>query len=142
MLNFEKFKAVGMMAARNAREKAKQEGVSANEVISMTVLLKPWKEGPQTAGEVVAYNGAPYKVVQAHDSTGNPDWNPEKAPALFAPYHATVREYALAYVAPTGAHDAYMKGEWAIYDGKLYECQQDATVHDPVTLPSAWRAAE
>ena len=142
MLNLEKFKAVGMMAARQAREKASSEGATANEVISMVALLKPWQEGVQTAGEVVAYNGKPYKVVQNHDSTGNPGWNPELAPALFAPYHATSKAYALPYVAPTGAHDAYMRGEWALWADEAYECQQDGTVYDPSVLPAAWKRAE
>lgn len=143
MLNLEKFKAVGMMAARQAREKAVSEDVAANEVISMTPLLKEWKPGVHEVGEVVVQSNYPYKTIQAHDSTETPDWTPEATPALFAPYHATAKEYALPYRAPTHAGDAYNTGEWMIYtDGLAYECQQDATVYDPVVLPSAWRASE
>lgn len=143
MLNMETMRAIGMLVARQAREKAATEGVAANEVIDMTALLKPWAEGPQTAGEVVSYKGQPYKVVQTHDSTGNPAWNPADTPALFAPYHATDRAHALPWAAPTGAHDAYMAGEWMIYtDGLAYRCMQDNTVHAPDVLPSAWGAGE
>ena len=142
MLNLEKFKAIGMMAARNARDKAVQEGTTANEVISMTPLLKEWAPGVHEIGGVVVQNDYPYKVIQAHDSTANPGWTPEVTPSLFAPYHATAKEYALPYRAPTHAGDAYYTGEWMIYAGTLYECLQDAVVYDPEVLPSAWRAAE
>lgn len=141
MLDVRKFKAVGMVAARQAREKAAADDIAANDVIDMTALLTPWKEGVQTAGNVVVYNGYPYKVVQTHDSTGNPGWNPADAPALFAPYHATDRSHALPWVAPTGAHDAYNAGEWMIFtDAMAYECLKDATVHAPDVLPGAWKA--
>jgi len=141
VLDFETMRAIGMMVARQAREKAALDTTTANEVIDMTALLKPWAEGMQAAGEVVAYKGQPYKVVQAHDSTGNAAWNPKDAPALFAPYHATDRAHALPWQAPTGAHDAYMAGEWMIYtDGIAYMCRQDGTVHTPDVLPGAWEA--
>lgn len=139
MLDLKQMRAIGMLAARQARERAVQEGVEANEIIDMTALLKPWAEGPQTAGDVVVYNDYPYKVVQTHDSTGNPTWNPADTPALFAPYHATDKAHALPYVAPSGAHDAYNSGEWMIWtDGLAYKCKQNATVWGPDTLPDAW----
>lgn len=139
MLDLKQMRAIGMMVARQARERAAQEGVEANEIIDMTALLKPWVEGPQTAGDVVVYNDYPYKVVQTHDSTGNPTWNPSDTPALFAPYHATDKAHALPYVAPTGAQDAYNSGEWMIWtDGLAYKCKQDATVWGPDVLPAAW----
>lgn len=140
MLN--KFRAVGMMVARNAREKAETEGVTANDVIAMTPLLRVWKPRSYNVGDVVAQDGYPYKCIQAHDSTGNEGWYPQANPALFAPYHATAKEYALPWRAPTHAGDTYNAGEWMIWEGMLYECLTDATVYDPEVLPSAWRAAE
>lgn len=139
MLNVKKFHAVGMMAARNAREKAAT--AAANDVISMTALLKEWHEGAYNVGDVVAESGYPYKCIQAHDSTGNPAWNPQANPALFAPYHATAKEYALPWRAPTHAGDAYNKGEWMIWEGGAYECQTDATIYAPDVLPAAWHKA-
>lgn len=142
MLNLDTLRTMGMMIARQAREKAVSEGVTANEVIDMAELLRPWAEGPHAAGEVVVYNDYPYKVAQTHDSTGNPAWNPADTPALFAPYHGTDRAHALPYAAPTGTHDAYNAGEWMIFtDGAAYECRQDATVYGPDVLPDAWEAA-
>lgn len=140
MLNLEVLRTMGRLLATTAREKAAQESTTANEVIDMLELLAPWKEGPHMAGEVVVYNDYPYRVVQAHDSTGNPGWNPKEAPALFAPFHATDKEHALPWVSPTGAHDAYNRGEWMIFKGVVYECQMDGCVYDPEVYPSAWKA--
>lgn len=140
MLNLETLRTMGRLLATTAREKAAQEGTTPNEVIDLISLLKPWKEGPHTAGDVVVYKDYPYRVVQAHDSTGNPGWNPKDAPALFAPFHATDKGHALPWVAPTGAHDAYNRGEWMVYKGVVYECQMNGCVYDPEVYPSAWKA--
>ena len=72
MLDAKTMRAMGMMLARQARGRAQEEGVTANETIDLCPLLKPWKEGPHALGEVVAYKDAPYRCAQAHDSTGNP----------------------------------------------------------------------
>lgn len=140
MLNTEKFKAVGRMAARNAREKAVTEGVTANDVIAMTPLLRPWAAGAHAVGDVVVQDGYPYKCIQAHDATGNEGWNPQATPAMWAPYHATAAAHALPWRAPTHAGDAYNAGEFMTWEGTVYECLTDATVHDPEALPGAWRA--
>lgn len=137
----DKLYAVGMMAARQARAKAKEDGVAANEVIDMAVLLKEWAMGAYEIGDVVVYEGYPYKCIQAHDSTGNDGWYPSAVPALFAPYHGTDATHALPYVAPTSAGDAYQTGEWMIWtDGVKYKCLQDACVYAPDALASAWEA--
>ena len=138
MLDFRQMRAIGMQAARQARASVTEQ-TAANDVIDLYPLLTPWKEGPYAAGDVVVYENYPYRVVQAHDSTGNAGWNPKDAPALFAAYHATDRAHALPYVAPSGAHDAYMMDEWMIWtDGRFYRCRQDATVWGPDVLPGAW----
>lgn len=141
MLNKDKLYAVGMMAARQARARAKENDVAANEVIDYAVLLKEWVTGAYKIGDVVSYQGYPYKCIQAHDSTGNDGWYPSAVPALFAPYHGTDAKHALPYVAPTHAGDAYQTGEWMIWtDGVKYKCLQNACVHAPDVLASAWEA--
>ena len=143
MLNKDKLYAVGMMAARQARARAKENDVAANEVIDMAVLLKEWVTGAYKVGDVISYQGYPYKCIQAHDSTGNDGWYPSAVPAMFAPYHGTDADHALPYVAPTHAGDAYNAGEWMIWtDSKKYKCLQDACIYDPETLASAWEVEE
>lgn len=46
-----------------------------------------------------------------------------------------------AYVQPTGAHDAYHKGDKVTYNGKHYECiapEGVAVVWSPDTYPDYW----
>lgn len=42
------------------------------------------------------------------------------------------------YVAPTGAHDAYMTGDLVTYKGKVYRARQDAVVWSPGAYPQGW----
>ena len=140
MLDLNALRAIGMMAARQARLSVTAD-TAANEVIDYAALLTPWKAGLQTAGHVVVYHGYPYRVLQTHDSAQSPDWTPEDAPSLFAPYHGTDRAHALPWRASAHAGDAYHEGEWMIFDdGITYVCLQDGVVHDPLVLPQAWRA--
>lgn len=101
-----------------------------------------WKPGVYALNDVRQYEGNPYKCVQAHDSTDNPDWTPAAYPALWMEYHGTDKESARAWIAPTGAQDMYKVGEWMIWtDGSLYECLSDTT-YSPEELASAWKKYE
>ena len=113
------------------------------EVISCAALLEEWKPGSFAVGDVVKHNGQPWKCVQAHDSTRNPDWQPGAAASLWSPYHSKSPAWALDWVQPTGAQDAYQQGEYMVWtDGSLYQCRQDNTVWPPTELPTAWEKQE
>lgn len=129
----------GRMLGRMARARMGAGGVTADEVIAMTPALPAWEPGPYAAGDVRGYEGAPYRCAQAHDSTENPAWTPPATPALWAPYHATAKEFALPYQAPTGAQDAYNEGEWMVWtDANAYRCKRDGTVWGPDQAADAW----
>lgn len=103
-------------------------------------MLRPWAMGTYGIGDVRMYEGNPYKCVQAHDSTGNPGWNPAATPALWMQYHGTSPETARPWVAPAGAHDMYLAGEYMVFtDEVMYLCVSD-TVYDPVAYAQAWEA--
>lgn len=138
----ETLRAIGRVMARYAQEQAGT--MNADGVIEAAPLLKPWRTG--TIDEPAKYalddvrtdEGQPWRCVQGHSHYGEPGWNPAQNRALWAPYHATKREYALAWVKPTNATDIYKTGEWMIWtDGEAYKCVQN-TEWDPVTLPNAW----
>ena len=42
------------------------------------------------------------------------------------------------WVAPTGAHDAYMTGDLVTYSGKVYRCLMDNCVWSPAAYARAW----
>lgn len=130
---------LGDMLGRMARARIQTAEVTADEVIAMAPALPAWTPASYAAGDVCGYEGVPYRCAQAHDSTENPAWTPPATPALWAPYHATVLEFALPWQMPTGAQDAYQQGEWMIFtDGKPYRCTRDGTVWGPDQVADAW----
>lgn len=119
----------------------KAPAMAADDLIGVSSILPPWKEGKYTASSVVQQDGQPWRCLQDHDSTGNPDWSPGKASSLWGAYHATSAARALPWQAPTGAHDTYNSGEYMVWtDGVIYLCNTNATVYGPDLLPSAWTA--
>ena len=148
MPDVKKFKALGMTAARHAREKAAADGTTANDIIDMCALLEPWRSGTMEHPEeyplnaVRTHNAMPWRCAIAHTHHGESGWAPGEGNSMWFPKHGTDKAHALAYVSPTCAEDAYQAGEWMIYtDGIAYECQQNATVYGPDVLPNAWKAA-
>lgn len=55
--------------------------------------------------------------------------DPEPEPAPDAP----------EYVQPTGAHDAYRKGDLVAFQGRVYQAVIDAVVWSPLAYPQAWK---
>lgn len=46
------------------------------------------------------------------------------------------------WVRPTGAHDAYKKGDVVAFEGYLYRSLIDANVYSPSEYPAGWKRAE
>ena len=111
---------------------------NAAEVNGHMAAIRAWRPGAYVVGDVRMHLGAPYKCVQAHDSTGNAGWSPDAAPALWMQYHGTSRETARPWIAPTGAHDMYKAGEYMIWtDGRIKKAKMD-TAYSPADYSQAW----
>ena len=111
---------------------------NAVQVNGHMACIRPWHEGAYAVGDVRMHEGAPYKCVQAHDSTGNPAWNPAATPALWMQYHGTTKETARDWTTPAGSHDMYKAGEYMVWtDGQVYCCLTD-TVYSPEAYGAAW----
>ena len=109
-------------------------------VLPLMPFMEEWREGKWTAGVSLLYLGLPYKVLQTHDSQGNPGWNPEQAVSLFAPWHGISLETAQPWKKPTGAHDMYRANEYMVFtDSRTHYCLQD-TAYSPTEYPQAWSA--
>lgn len=78
------------------------------------------------AGEIYLYNDELYRVVQDH--TTQPDWTPDITPALYT--KISVEEFP-QWVQPTGAQDAYKKGDKVTYDNKHWISTADNNVWQP-----------
>ena len=105
-------------------------------------LYRPWGIGREYAtGDFMTYGtnsvGDPqlFKVVQAH--TSQSDWLPDATPALYAAVGLDDNGYPV-WAQPTGAHDAYNKGDVVNYNGVLYESLIDGNVYSPDAYPAGW----
>ena len=114
------------------------------QAMEVAYMYDPWEIGkPYSAGEFVTYGvngvGDPqlYKVVQAH--TAQADWTPKTVPALYVAIGLDERGYPV-WSQPTGAHDAYNKGDIVDYRGFLYESLIDGNVYAPDAYPAGWKA--
>ena len=125
-------KALQMFAASLDDEKA----------MEVATIYDLWEVGKAYAvGEFVTYGtnsaGDPqlYKVVQAH--TSQADWTPDVVPSLFVAVGLDEQGYPV-WSQPTGAHDAYNKGDIVDYNGTLYQSLIDGNVYSPDAYPGGW----
>lgn len=107
-------------------------------------------------GDIVSYKDKLYKsIIDANV------WAPDVYPAGWEEYNeststdtetdtssgdssddgSTETETATVadFVQPTGAHDAYAKGDKVRYNNKIYESLIDANVYSPDTYPAGWK---
>lgn len=100
------------------------------------ILFMPYEIGKAyKIGDSFAYAGIYYKVIQAHTSQAG--WIPGTVPALYTQITATgtVAEWKQ----PTGAQDAYKKGDKVLFSGSTYESMIDANVWSPTAYPQGWK---
>lgn len=113
-------------------------GRTDDVLVQLLDYMPEWTEGNYVIGDVRKHNGQPKICCQAHDSTGNPSWNPTVA-SLWSPYHAKSAEYALPWITPTGAQDVYKVNEYMIFtDTFTYKCLSD-TNYSPSEYAQAWQ---
>lgn len=116
------------------------QGATDAEALEMRSLYPEWcSEVEYTAGYYLQYKGILYKVLQDH--TSQADWTPDKAVSLYVNV-ADPQEPYPPYKAPTGAHDAYKKGDCVTFEGKHYRSKIDGNVHSPAEYPAGWEIVE
>ena len=105
-------------------------------------LYRPWETGKEYKKDdflIFGVNsvGDPqlYKVVQNH--TSQADWLPSVTPALYTAIGLDNEGYPI-WSQPTGAHDAYNKGDIVNYNGTLYKSLIDGNVYAPDAYPAGW----
>jgi hypothetical protein len=113
------------------------------QAMEVATVYDEWQPGRQyAAGVYLTYgtNGVGdvqlYKVVQAH--TSQADWTPDKTAALYTPIGLDDGGYPV-WSQPTGAHDAYNKGDVVDYGGVLYESQIDGNTTVPGSDERYWK---
>ena len=86
-----------------------------------------------SAGTLVQDKSKLYHVVQPH--TSQSDWSPDRTPALFV--EISVEEFP-QWKQPTGAHDAYNKGDKVSDEGKHWISNKDGNVYKPGLVSGDW----
>jgi hypothetical protein len=117
--------------------------MTADEIIGNRILCKSWEKGKHAVGEVYSTGEQIWECIQGYDNAVYPDIVPSNVAwgTFHKPYHGTTRETALPYVAPTGAHDMYLAGEYMIWtDGAVKLCKQN-TAYSPDEYAAAWEDA-
>ena len=121
-------------ALRSYIEKA-ATSLTDEDALQAVELFPQWVvEHAYVVGERLQYNGVLYRVAQAH--TSQADWTPDITPALFVV--VSLDEWP-EFVQPTGAHDAYNKGDKVTFEGKHYISLIDANVYSPAAYPAGWQ---
>ena len=88
-------------------------------------------------GDFFTHEGELYKVNQAHTSASQ--WEPGSVGTESLYTHLTLNEdgYPI-WKQPTGAHDAYNKGDIVEYNGELYKSLIDGNAYSPDVYPAGW----
>lgn len=110
------------------------------DAAASAVPATPWAGGLAVAeGALLSYEGAVYRVIQPH--TTQADWHPDAVPALYRRIGAVGDPpgQPQPWVQPTGAHDAYQKGDRVVFEGNIYESLIDANVWSPSAYPAGWQ---
>ena len=126
--------------ARALRPYIEKAAISLNDedALQAVELFPQWVvEHAYVVGERLQYNGVLYRVVQAH--TSQADWTPDITPALFVV--VSLDEWP-EFVQPTGAHDAYNRGDKVTFNSKHYISLIDANVYSPAVYPAGWQEQE
>ena len=76
-----------------------------------------------------------YRVIQAHTSQAH--WTPNLTASLYKAIGLDDNGHPV-WSQPTGAHDAYNKGDIVNYNGALYRSLIDGNIWAPDAYPQGW----
>lgn len=116
--------------------------LTEEQAMEVAAVFDAWEIGKTYAvGDYLTYGvngvGEPqlYKVVQVHISQG--DWTPDATASLYVAIGIYEKGYPV-WSQPTGAHDAYNKGDVVNYNGLLYQSLIDGNIYSPKAYPAGW----
>ena len=118
--------------------------LSDEQAMEVATVYDEWQPDKQyAAGVYLTYGvnsvGDPQLyTVNEPGHTSQSDWPPDKTAALYTPIGLDDDGYPL-WSQPTGAHDAYDKGDVVDYGGVLYESQIDGNTTVPGSDERYWK---
>lgn len=109
---------------------------SDEQALENIYLYPQWEAGKAVqVNERYRYGETLYKCIQAH--TTQTEWTPDVTPALWVV--VSLDEWP-EWVQPTGAQDAYAKGDKVSHNGKRWTSDVDGNVWEPGVY--GWSEAE
>lgn len=115
--------------ARQLRAMIEKASLSLTDedALQAVELYPAWQtDTAYTVDERIRYNSTLYRCVQAH--TSQADWTPDATPALWTV--VSLEEWP-EWVQPTGAQDAYAKGDKVLHNGKHWTSDYDNNTWEP-----------
>lgn len=111
------------------------------QALNCILLFSEWDGNGVTylKDDRVRYKNKLFKVLQEHIS--QLDWIPGAAPSLYVEIADPSIEYP-EWKKPTGAHDAYSKGDKVTYNGRKYVSTINANTYSPDEYPTGWELIE
>lgn len=129
------FKALRQRMDAGLRYAVANNGVTDEELLSMSAATPEWKPGLSLAvGDTIMYGGSMFVVVQAH--TMQAGWEP--GTATQALYRRVQPEGSTEWQPDTD----YATGAECTYEGNTYTCLQGHTSQtgwDPPHVPALWQ---
>lgn len=129
------FKALRRRMDAGLRYAVANDGVTDEELLSMSAATPEWKPGLSLAvGDAVMYGGSMFVVVQAH--TTQAGWEP--GTATQALYRRVQPEGSTEWQPDTD----YATGAECTYEGSTYTCLQGHTSQtgwEPPHVPALWQ---
>lgn len=112
------------------------ENATDEEALDNILAFPKWEVGKEyVKDERIRYEDVLYKVLQNH--TSQADWTPDIAVSLYV--KVSIEEFP-EWTQPTGAHDAYNKGDKVSHNEKHWESLIDANVYEPTEgVPTLWK---
>lgn len=117
--------------------------LTEEQAMELSTVYPKWKSGvAYKVGDIISYGensvGDPqlYKIVQAH--TSQDDWIPGQGTDSFYDAFGLDESGYPIWSAPSGAHDAYSKGDIVNYNGTLYISLIDGNVWAPDQYEQGW----
>lgn len=112
-------------------------GLDDETALEAVELFPAWEPGKEyAAGVRVRHGGSLYQCATAHTSAET--WAPPAAASLWSPVKVNTETGLDEWTRPTGAHNAYKKGDRVIYKGSAYESTVDGNTWSPEEYPAGW----
>lgn len=113
------------------------------QILEIALIYPEWKADTEyKENDVCRFDGNLYRCEQAHTSQAS--WTPDAAPSLWS--QIDIADDGIdVWTQPTGAHNAYNKGDRVHYpkkDSPIYQSTIDGNVWSPDAYPQGWKLVE